>query len=645
MARVRLPLCALLLALCAGLAQTADAGKTLTLLDPKALPLDRLKPSSDEVTVAASADAAAPGLIINAAVGKDSWPGVSLKPEGKVFDLSAYGHLEAKVANLGTRNTVIALRVDNEGDWQANPWSCEQAWLKPGESAVIKVIFGHSYGQKATYPIRTNAVNNILMFSQKTDAPQVLRVEYIIAGGPAGEKPPVDPKSLRTEPVKGFLFGGGVGLDPAKQLELKGGATAKVDKAGLAIALPAAKGEQWVAIKPELYRWDLRRACEVRVVVLNSGTKPLTPSAQVFSDPGPTDPAVAAKPLAPGAQTDLVIPFMPAVPVKIKPIAADGKAPGLEPNTGTRFISDAASAVRISATHEGDAALTVVSVKALATPMALPAWVGTRPPVAGDWVPTLNDNFDGTAINAKTWNIYGPNYWDKVSHWSKDNLIVKDGLVRLRQTRQTGHHNDDPKEKESPYAGGYLDTYGKWVQRYGYFEARLKAPTAPGMWPAVWMMPDRGANVGEQWQRADTGNGGMEFDIWEHLTRWGPYRYNIAMHWDGYGDKHKSSGSPVVYVAPDKDGFIAAGLLWLPGQAVYYANGVEVLRWEDPRVSSVPENFIIDMVHGGWDNNSVDDKQLPCDFPLDYIRVWQRRDLASAVDGYQPQPKPAPKAP
>ena len=50
----------------------------------------------------------------------------------------------------------------------------------------------------------------------------------------------------------------------------------------------------------------------------------------------------------------------------------------------------------------------------------------------------------------------------------------------------------------------------------------------------------------------------------EHLTRWGPYRYNIAMHWDGYGKEHKSTGSDRIYVQPDADGFIAAGLLGSP---------------------------------------------------------------------------------
>ena len=36
---------------------------------------------------------------------------------------------------------------------------------------------------------------------------------------------------------------------------------------------------------------------------------------------------------------------------------------------------------------------------------------------------------------------------------------------------------------------------------------------------------------------------------------------------------------------------------------------------------------------GGWDNNALDDARLPADFVVDYVRVWQRKDLASRVDG------------
>ena len=62
----------------------------------------------------------------------------------------------------------------------------------------------------------------------------------------------------------------------------------------------------------------------------------------------------------------------------------------------------------------------------------------------------------------------------------------------------------------------------------------------------------------------------------------------------------------------------------------------QVWRWEDPRVSNVPSHFIIEMTTGGWDNNAVDDSKLPADYLIDYVRVWQRRDLAFSVNGHCP---------
>jgi beta-glucanase (GH16 family) len=119
----------------------------------------------------------------------------------------------------------------------------------------------------------------------------------------------------------------------------------------------------------------------------------------------------------------------------------------------------------------------------------------------------------------------------------------------------------------------------------------------------------------------------MEFDIMEHLTRWGPHRYNIAFHWDGYGKGHQHVGTSGIYVNHDSEGFLTAGLLWLPGKAVYYCNGKEVARWESPRVSQAPSILMFTHVSGGWDNDALDPELLPDDLVIDYVRVWQRKDL------------------
>ena len=116
----------------------------------------------------------------------------------------------------------------------------------------------------------------------------------------------------------------------------------------------------------------------------------------------------------------------------------------------------------------------------------------------------------------------------------------------------------------------------------------------------------------------------------EHLTRWGIHRYNIAVHFEGYGKDHKSIGMRCDYVQTDKDGYITAGLLWLPGQVVWYCNGKEIAEWDDPRVSDIPSDMMFTLPSGGWDNDPLDDAQLPSDFVIDYVRCWERKDLATA---------------
>ena len=103
----------------------------------------------------------------------------------------------------------------------------------------------------------------------------------------------------------------------------------------------------------------------------------------------------------------------------------------------------------------------------------LPDWLGKRPPVDGDWVKTFDEEFDGPAIDQTKWNIYGPNYWDRASHWTKDNLILEGGMAKFRFEKKRGFHNDnsDPKVKpREPHR----------AERSPTTPAAISTPTASG---------------------------------------------------------------------------------------------------------------------------------------------------------------------
>lgn len=621
------------------LGKAAEAEQPLVNFSAQGAEL-RFVPSSGQVTTAATQNPA--GVEVKVAPGNEGYPGVRIQPEdGKNWDLSNNGHVEATITNTGDKAISLSLRVDNKANGAES--NTEGVSLKPGATGTATVIFGYSYGKKPGYALRPSEVGGVLIFTTKSKDPLSFRIESLKAAGPSGEKPPFDPNSVRIQPQDGNLLGHGVPVEADKQIVAKDGAQASLAGEVLTVSFPTGKGGQSVAFKPPMGRWDLRQAVEVRVVVKNTGATPITPKIQVQSNGGPTDVATAKQPIAAGAEGEIVASFIPTTPwLGIKDSLKTSW--NGQPGTGTKFTSDTVSSINIL--PDAAAGAQSMEVKAITAgvgqPQPLPEWVGKRPPVDGDWVQTLNEEFDGGALDASLWNVTGENYYDKRSHYSKDNVIVGDGVATLRYEKKTGFHNDDPARKQTEFATGFLDTYGKWVQRYGYFEARMKLTKGPGMWPAFWLMPDRGAALGPQWKRSDTKNGAMEFDIMEFLGRWGQYRYNIAMHWDGYGKEHQQTGCTTIYFQPDKDGYITAGLLWLPGLAVYYANGREVLRWESPRISSVQADIMFTNVTGGWDNDGIDEKKMPDDFKIDYVRVWQRKDLASDVDGKQTAPAPTP---
>lgn len=595
------------------------------------------------------------GLTVTVRGGPSGFPGTIIRPaEGKAWDLSPFGNVSAQITNTGSEPIRVGLRVDNDDSGSA--CNTELVGLKPGETKPIKVVFGYSYGFAKAYDLNPASVVKLLFFlGGASENERSFVINNLQAAGVAGEKPPTDPKTVRTKPAGGVLIGPGSTIDAPKQLSFKAGAKAAVtDDGALTVEFPGKSPKEEVVLKPTEGTWNLSDYFEYRAVIRNLGNDPISPGLILLSREGETIVARPSSPIPPGGTGEITIPFAAATPAVI---ANDPRqnvlGPGTwaeqnwkpMPGTGTTFASNWTRELAVRADDSGKPqTFSVVSLTGHVPPAPdVPEWLGKRPPVDGEWTLTFDQSFDTDAkeLDYKTWNIYTHNYWDKRTHFTKDNVILKDGQLILRYEKKTGYHNDNPEDKKTvgktDYAAGYADTYAKWRQLYGYFEARVKQPKASGLWTAFWLMPDRGPSPGaDQGSRASIGRGGMEFDIMEHLTGWGPFRYNVAFHWDGYNKNHKAAGSDRMYVMPDKDGYVTYGVLWLPGLAVYYAQGKEMLRWETPRMCNVPSYMKLDIISGGWDPTPIVDAELPADMVIDYVRAWQRKDLASELDGPMP---------
>ena len=251
----------------------AQSTPTRVVFDPQQFEQLAIKPSSAQVKTELSRDAAAPGIVLSAASGPDGYPGIELTPKtGTAWDLSPFGHVAATVTNLGAKPVGVHLRIDNDADWQLGPSNSESVYLAPGKSGTITIIFGYSYGKKPSYPLKSSAVVRMLVFLNKSAEAQSIRIESIMAAGPAGEKPPVDPASIRIKPTDGYLFGGAASFEHTHQVIAKDGAEFAAANNGKSLRLRFSKPGQSVTLKSTQGAWDLRTGNQVRVKIKNVGT-------------------------------------------------------------------------------------------------------------------------------------------------------------------------------------------------------------------------------------------------------------------------------------------------------------------------------------------------------------------------------------
>ena len=583
--------------------------------------------------VTLSPAASGTGLDVAVAAGPAGFPGVNFVP-ATPYDLAGTGYIEARVTNTCEQIISVSLRVDSGADTCAG-----SAYLKPGESGKARAFFATS--GKASGPVNAAAISQIIVFTGKNEkAARTFRLDALVAAGRPGEQAPINPDLVRNKPKDGLILGGAAPFDAAKQLVARAASKAEFASPGAINITFTGKPDQNVLVRPSRGFWDLGDFLQVKVRVKNTGSAPAALTAQLTSRGDVSDFASPESLIAPGATADLVIPFRPKQPFEIlsdpqQEVLEVKKSWGLKETPGARFTSHQTTGVLFTPSDPAKASSFQIITIAAGVPPAEPppAWLGQRPPVGGEWVKTFEDNFDGAAYDETKWNPYSGNYWDQRVGFSKQNIIVGDGVARLRIEKRAGHHNDDPAGKATEFATGWLDTYGKWTQCYGYYEVRVKLPTAPSMFPSFWLMPERGPASWPKYRRTDTKDGGMEFDVFEGQSMWGPYRTTFGMHWDSYGKYHKSAGMATHYNLPDKDGFITIGMLWTPGHVAVYTNGHMDGGWDSPRVGSVQSYIMFDMLPGGFEYDPLDPATLPADLVIDYVRVWQRKDLASPDDG------------
>jgi len=156
--------------------------------------------------------------------------------------------------------------------------------------------------------------------------------------------------------------------------------------------------------------------------------------------------------------------------------------------------------------------------------------------------------------------------------------------------------------RQQPFLSGVISTYGKFYQKYGYFEARIKIPSHVGTFPAFWLHHQK-----REWE----GTQKTEIDILENLGHRTDYVYTAGHYYTGVSE---TNGGQAHAVKPYPQGQIFTGIdysadyhvyavEWNPGHIRYLIDGQEVSHINNGAFDHEELYAILNLAVGGiWTN-------------------------------------------
>ncbi|WP_084455305.1 glycoside hydrolase family 16 protein [Novosphingobium rosa] len=230
---------------------------------------------------------------------------------------------------------------------------------------------------------------------------------------------------------------------------------------------------------------------------------------------------------------------------------------------------------------------------------------------------TFEENFDDLSVSPRG---DGHSRWIAHTPWSGDfgdavfadpepgfPFTIKDGVLRIEAR----------KNASGRWFSGLLSAVDSkdrgFCQQYGYFEARMKLPPGPGVWPSFWL-------IGR-----DKSKGSAEIDVMEYYGRDNSQFISTWHVWKSQLGQPDEGGRTIIAVPSGSlsTQFHTYGAEVTPTEVRFYLDRVE--RWRVPAPPSYSSCFypLVDLALGsGW---PIKDTPDPSMLWVDYIHVYQRK--------------------
>jgi beta-glucanase (GH16 family) len=148
-----------------------------------------------------------------------------------------------------------------------------------------------------------------------------------------------------------------------------------------------------------------------------------------------------------------------------------------------------------------------------------------------NWQETWSDNFDGPAGQLPDATKWAFDLGTGDGGWGNSELQTYTNNPENVSLDGNGNLVITAINNGGSFTSGRIKTQGLFAQKYGRFEARLKTPYGPGLWPAFWMLGENIETSG--WPQSG------EIDIME-LRGQEPDIIHGTIHGPGY-----SGGNPI----------------------------------------------------------------------------------------------------
>ena len=199
---------------------------------------------------------------------------------------------------------------------------------------------------------------------------------------------------------------------------------------------------------------------------------------------------------------------------------------------------------------------------------------------------------------------------NELQYYRRENATVENGQLVI-----TARREDFGGMR---YTSARMTTQGLASFKYGRVEARIKAPSSSGMWPAFWMLGSNITSVG--WPASG------EIDIMEHVNA--DPDIHGTIHWQGPDGGHASYGG---HTATNVADYHVYAVEWDERFIRWFVDGREYHVVDITNSVNSTEEFHRDFflllnlaVGGNWPQWNIDESRLPARMYVDYVRVYRK---------------------